>query len=128
MGDKAGRTVGDEAERTVGDGAGKGLWMLEQELAELAAEGLPPVEQSVPLDMPQIFCMNMLKFPPAMLETHPGCSVLLSIFCLNNGYLNNRKALSLYKLALKKKLWLQTLLLQFLVLVFLLPKCWLLIV
>ena len=37
---------------------GRELWMLEQGLAELAAEGLPPVEQSAPLDMPDILNKN----------------------------------------------------------------------
>ena len=72
MGDGAGRTVGDEA----GTGG-------------TVAEGLPPVEQSAPLNMPQTFCTEMLKFLPAMPEAHPGCTVLVSITCLNNGYLNN---------------------------------------
>ena len=69
-------------------------WMLEQGLAELVAEGMSPVEQSSPLNMPQIFCTEMLKFILAILHTHPGCTVLLSITCWNNGLLkNNYKAL-----------------------------------
>ena len=75
---------------------GGGLWMLEQGLAELAAEGLPPVEQSVPLDMPQTFCTEILKFFPAMPEAHAGCTVPVSINCLNNNYLNNNKKLCIY--------------------------------
>ena len=59
--------------------------MMEQGLVELAAEGLPPVEQSSSLNMPQTFCTEMLKFLPAMPEAHPGCTVLLSINCLNIG-------------------------------------------
>ena len=43
----------------MGDGAGGGLWLLEQGLAEVADEGLPPVEQSAPLDMPQTFCTEI---------------------------------------------------------------------
>ena len=35
--------------------------MLEQGLAELDAEGLPPVEQSALLDIPQTFCTEMLN-------------------------------------------------------------------
>ena len=70
---------------------GGGLWILEQGLEELAAEELPQVEQSAPLDMPQTFCTKMLKFLPTMPETHPGCTALVSIICLNNGYINNNK-------------------------------------
>ena len=62
---------------------------MKQGLVELVAEGLPPVEQSAPLNMPETFCTEMLKFLPAMPEAHPGCTVLVSITCLNNGYLNN---------------------------------------
>ena len=76
---------------------GGGLWILEQGLAELAAEGLPPVEQSVPLDMPQTFCIELLTFFPAMPEAHPGCTVFVSIISLNNSYLNNnQKPLCIY--------------------------------
>ena len=67
------------------------LWMLEQGLAELTAEGLHPVEQSAPLDMPQTFCTEMLKFLPAMPEAHPGCTLLVSNNYLNNNYLNNNQ-------------------------------------
>ena len=70
--------------------------MMEQGLAELAAEGLAPVEQSAPLDMVQTFCTEMLKFLSAMPETHAGCTMLVSINCLNNSYLNNSKKSSVY--------------------------------
>ena len=79
----------------------EGLWVMKQGLVELVAEGLPPVEQFAPLNMPQTFCTEMLKFLSAMPEAHPGCTVLVSITCLNNGYLNNKKS-SIYKLTLKK--------------------------
>ena len=82
---------------------GGGLWMLEQGLAELAAEELPPVEQSAPLDVPQVFCTEMLKCFPEMPEAHPGCTVLVSINCWNNDYVNNNQKSSVYvSLPLKK--------------------------
>ena len=38
-----------------------------------------------------------------MPEAHPGCTVFLSITCLNNGYFNsNKKKLCKYKLTFKK--------------------------
>ena len=88
-------------------GAGRmeweGLWVMEQGLAELAAEGLPPVDQSAPLNVPKTFCTEILKFLPAMPEAHPGCTVFVSITCLNNGCLNNNKQkLCIYKLTFKK--------------------------
>ena len=36
-----------------------------------------------------------------MPEAHPGCTVLVSITCLNNGYLNIKNA-RVYKLTFKK--------------------------
>ena len=69
----------------------EGLWVMKHGLVELVAEGLPPVEQSAPLNMPQTFCTEMLKFLPAMPEAHPGCTVLVFITCLNNGYINSNK-------------------------------------
>ena len=46
---------------------------------------------------------EMLKFLPSMPEAHLGCTVLVSITCLNNGYLNNnQKKLCIYKITSKK--------------------------
>ena len=39
-----------------------------------------------------------------MPEAHPGCTVLVSITCLSNGYLNNNKEKLYYKLTFKKNM------------------------
>ena len=52
---------------------------MKQQLVELVVEGLPPVEQSAALNMPQTFHTEMLKFLPLMPEAHPGCTLLVSI-------------------------------------------------
>ena len=40
----------------------EGLWVMKQGLVGLVAEELPPVEQSAPLNIPQTFYTEMLKF------------------------------------------------------------------
>ena len=97
------------------------LQMFGLGLSEHAVEDLPPVEQYAPLDMLHTLCTEMLNFLLAISETHPGFTLLISIICLKNGYLNNNKNV-LY--VTSKMLWLQILQLQFLVLVLLPLKCY----